>query len=537
VAKCFSDLPLIEPIRTMQMRFLPIALLSCVAALNAQSPLTTTFANNNANAVGGMVFFDLDVTDPAGIQIFNVDINTTSASGSIDVYTVPTTWVGSEANAAAWTNVGTGAFATGAGPGLPTQCCMTGGGFYLAQGQYGIAIAQDLLTNQTYTTATAPFQLIYTATEVTLTAGAANNTQFAGAPFNPRCWNGALHFLSGPVAGTCIPGATKEQYGVGCNRAYASFYEELATAAFDLTNTDISATNTGAGYVVLTSPGAGILPVGGVDPLGGTVLVLGDDAQVPAGTLGLSVGSNGWVSNGAGNNNGFSPTTAVMLANPSEAVYTWTDLQPNTSGTVTYEEDPLTGQTRTTFSQVNGWNTPDPCDIQIDYNTITGDWVSRFGVVGFANPEQWIVGYSPAGASGDPGNTDISAAGVIVTEASDTIPLTLDSTNPHLGANWDVTTSSIDAISPFAITFFGARGPATPMVLIGLNAPGCDINLSTVLTDITGINAGGSATVSVPIPANNALAGFLLSAQSVCLTLTNGANLLTSNGVEGALGL
>jgi len=75
------------------------------------------------------------------------------------------------------------------------------------------------------------------------------------------------------------------------------------------------------------------------------------------------------------------------------------------------------------------------------------------------------------------------------------------------------------------------------MVLIGLNAPGCDINLSTVLTDITGINAGGSATVSVPIPANNALAGFLLSAQSVCLTLTNGANLLTSNGVEGALGL
>ena len=76
------------------MRFLSIAILSCAAALNAQSPLTTTFMNNNANAVGGMVFFDLDVTEPAGIQIFNLDINTTAASGAVDVYTVATTWVG-----------------------------------------------------------------------------------------------------------------------------------------------------------------------------------------------------------------------------------------------------------------------------------------------------------------------------------------------------------------------------------------------------------------------------------------------------------
>jgi len=226
-----------------------------------------------------------------------------------------------------------------------------------------------------------------------------------------------------------------------------------------------------------------------------------------------------------------------MLSNPSEAVYTWTDLQPNTSGTVTYEEDPISGQTRTTFAQVNGWNTPDPCDIQIDYNTITGDWVIRYGMVGLANPEQWIVGYSPAGANLDPGGTDISAAGVIVTTSPEIQPLSVDSNPPHLGGNWDVTTSSIDPISPFAITFFGARGPATPMVLIGLNAPGCDINLASVLTDVTGINTAGSATVSVPIPNNTALAGFLLAGQSVCLTLTNGANLLTSNGVEGMLGL
>jgi len=303
--------------------------------------------------------------------------------------------------------------------------------------------------------------------------------------------------------------------------------------------------NTGSGYVVLPTPGAGILPVGGVDPLGGTVLVLPDDGQVPAGTLGINVGSNGWVSTGIGNSNAFSPTTALFLNNPSRAIYAWTDMQPNTSGTVTYEENVATGQTRTTFDGVNGWNTVDPIYSQIDFNNTTGDWVIRFGTVGFANPEQWIVGYSPDGTNLDPGSTDLSVGGptgVIVTSSPEIQPLTLDCTAPHLGANWDITTSAIDPISPFAITFFGTRGPATPMTLIGLPAPGCDINLASVLTDMMGLNStpgviGGSCTVSVPIPNNTALAGFLLAAQSVCLTGTNNANLLASNGVEGNLGL
>jgi len=518
------------------MRILSIALLSCAAALNAQSPLTTTYANNNGNAAGGMVFFDLDVTEPAGIQIFALDINTGAAAGGIDFYTAPTTWVGNEGNAAAWTLAGSGSFATGAGVGLPTQICY-GTGFYLPMGTYGVALAQDPATNQSYTTGTAPFQLIYSTTEATLTAGASNNVQFGGAPFNPRVWNGSIHYNVGPVPGVCIPGASKEVYGSGCNNAYATFYEQMDTASFDLTDTDIAATNTGAGYVALVNAGTGPLPVGGIDPAGGTVLVLPDDGQVAAGTLGMNVGSNGWVSTGAGNSNGFTPTIATMIGNPDEAVYCWTDLQPNNSGVVTYEEDAATGDTRTTFDGVNGWNTTDPVHIQFDYNVNSGDWTIRIGVVGFANPEDWIVGYSPTGANAEPPMTDISTAGVILTEGADVLPLAVDSNNPSLGANWDVTTSNIDPISPFAITFLGARGPAVPMAAIGLAAPGCDINLASIVGDVTGINAGGSATVSVPIPANNALAGFLLGAQSVCLTLTNGANLLTSNGVEGTLGL
>jgi hypothetical protein len=43
-------------------------------------------------------------------------------------------------------------------------------------------------------------------------------------------------------------------------------------------------------------------------------------------------------------------------------------------------------------------------------------------------------------------------------------------------------------------------------------------------------------SVAEPIPNNPVLIGSILTAQSICLTLLNPANLLASNGVEGLLG-
>lgn len=316
------------------MRLLPtLVTLLCTGALIAQSPLTTTFANNNLNANGGMVFFDLDVTFPGGVQIYQMDINTTAGSGGIEVWTVPTTWVGNEATAGNWTSAGIATFTSGAGAGNPTQCCF-GTGFYLPAGQYGVAIAQDPTTNQTYTNGPMPLNT-FSTNELTLIAGASSNTQFSGAQFNPRIWNGNIYYELGPQPGTCGVPASKQTYGSGCG--------------------------------------------------------------------------------------------------------------------------------------------------------------------------------TPA--------------------------LGLDSNNPSLGNNWDLTTSNIDAVSPFAITFFGDRGPAVSFSVIGLDAPGCDVNLSSILVDGTGPNVAGSATVSVPIPNDPTLSGGMLSAQSICLTLSNNANLLSSNGVEGTFGL
>ena len=93
-----------------------------------------------------------------------------------------------------------------------------------------------------------------------------------------------------------------------------------------------------------------------------------------------------------------------------------------------------------------------------------------------------------------------------------------------------------DAISPFAVTFFGNRGPAVPFVTLGLNAPGCDAHLQSVFGSLSGANSSGIASVTVAIPSSAALIGAELSGQSVCLTSNNAALLHSSNGLEGTVG-
>ena len=73
--------------------------------------------------------------------------------------------------------------------------------------------------------------------------------------------------------------------------------------------------------------------------------------------------------------------------------------------------------------------------------------------------------------------------------------------------------------------------PALSTSSVTLSSP-----LASVLGSLTGLPTAGSATVSLPIPSNPALAGAVLNAQSICLTLSNPSNLLSSNGLEGVIG-
>jgi len=332
--------------------------------------------------------------------------------------------------------------------------------------------------------------------------------------------------------------ASSTVVGKGCISEYASFYEQLDTAAFDLTNTDLTAVDTGAGYAVLVTPGFGPLPIGSLDPAGGTLLNLPDDGQLAAGTLGLTVGSNGWLALGGGNSNSGSPSVAALLGNPREGIYAWNNLQPNTMGQVVYEENPASGQARVTYDGVPAFNTPDLCHIQIDYNTITGGWTIRFGTVGFANPEDWLVGYSPAGASLDPGPTDISSAAVILTQRNDVPPLGLQATtDPVLGSYWDLRVTEIPPNTVFGVTIWGLSDPAI-LDLGYLGLPGCQLRADLDLVFGPWTPAGAAYSYNVQVPTNSALSGTVIYTQAATFAApaVTPFGAITSNGVKGVLG-
>ena len=515
------------------MRFLPLVLLSAAAV--AQSPLVAPFNANNGQS-GNQ--FDLVAITP--VLITGFDVNIDAGIWNLEVYIVTGggSKVGLENTAAAWTLVGSAVGVAGAGINVPTPlpiALAVAIGPGATQGFY-VTVTNGTAIN--YTNGVTPQGVLAANADLQILEGSGHAYPFA-ANFSPRNFNANIYY-SPASAGTI---ATVSSNGAGCTEKYASFYEQMATAAFDLTDTDITGTSTGAGYVVLTSVGTGPLAVGGVDPLGGTVLTMGDDNQVAAGTLGMRVGSNGWFARGPGNSDAFAPTAATMLGNPSEAVYFWTDLQPNTSGVVTYEEDVVSGQTRVTFDGVNGWNTPDPCFIQCDFNVNSGDWAIRYGIVGFANPEQWLVGYSPAGANADPGNTDISAAGVIITAAVDVLPLTLTGIGrPVMGAapvNYDVTTSNIEAGALIHVGIVGLTSPGTPLAILGFGPGDCFLNASLdIVTGVVVLPVGNQTWTAFGLPvAVPALNGFELNCQAATFDLSIFSSAgRSSNGLKCNLG-
>ena len=523
------------------MRFLPV-LIAATAAVTAQSPLTTTFAGGNGQS-GNM--FEVVATNAAGITITNFEVNSQVAAGGVgdfEVYTLAGNYAGNENNAAAWTLVGaaTGVTCNGAGVATLLPVCVD---TYVAPGTTQSFYVTHSDTNiVAYTNGTAAGAVYASNADLEFYEGSGHAYPFA-ANFTPRIWNGNIAYSVGNTTGGAgCTFAAISSYGAGCGGSgFASFYEQLGTATMDLDGSIITGLNTGAGYLVQAAPGAG-----GVTPgLNATVLALGDDDfQDSGGSLGVWVGSNGNIALGGANSNGFTPDVNVMLSNAFEGLYAWTDLHSASgggAGDIFYEENG--SEAIVTYLGVSGWNVALPNTIQFKWDTLTGNFSIEFDGLNTTNPEDWLVGYSQAGQNIDPGAYDLSTllpangGNILLTQPVDAAPLQLDAGRPILGSNWDLTTNYIDPVSPIAITFLGDAAPApVPFVAIGLNAPGCDINLATTLGSLTGLASAGSATVTLPIANNPALAGFQLSAQSISLSSINAAGLISSNGVTGSVG-
>ncbi|MEO6594189.1 MAG: hypothetical protein ABIP94_05505 [Planctomycetota bacterium] len=530
------------------MRFLSTLLATAVLA-TAQSPLTTTFVNNNGGAAGGGVYFNLTSTNAAGVTICQMAVNLNSVAGTAGTINVYQTAAGGSSvpHTQAWGAPVSTASVVSAGPGqrtvvaLATPIALAGGA------TYGMAIQAVGVANA-YTNGVNAYPVpgnIFANADLSLNAGQASNVFAAGAAFSPRMVNCDISYAVGTVA--CPPAATVVSQGPGCGLPPASFYEQMTPAAFDLSGTCITITNTASGRIV--TQGGTLNPVGSLAPA--TPLALTDDSQVVAGTLGLSVGSNCWVALGTGNSNAFGPTTALLLNNPATAFYSWRDLNPTIvgSGQVQYEE--LGTLAQVTYAGVwdfAGTTVADANTIQFQIDTATGNVVICWGTMSTLNASgtSTMVGYSPGGPSNNPGPTDISAITALVLNNVDGVPLSLTGVGrPVQGAAavaYNVTTGNIPASALLHIGILGLNRPGFPLFAIG--APQCFLNASADVLVGPAVIAGGGPTfvwtaLNLPaLPPN--FFGFQFNVQGAIFgtPLNNafGLGLLTSNGLKCTVG-
>jgi predicted outer membrane repeat protein len=522
----------------MQMRILS-ALIATAVAVTAQSPLTTTFANNNAGSAGGAVYFELEALDPAGVTITDIDLHTTTVglATTVDVYLQALPGGAGTMNpGGAWVGPVTTGSGTTAGLGVGSPFDLSPD-LPLGPGcRFGVAIVANGFAH-TYTTATAPFQLLYQTAELELLGGQASNAPFTAPFFVPRLVNTNIFYTSG---GACPAVATVQSQGDGCVGSFTSFYELMTPVANDLAGTQINALNTGSGYVVSTQAST-INPVGSLGAaMPGPV---GDDVALAVGTLGISVYSNGMMSFGAGNSTTWTPDVPTMLGNPAEALYAWTDLSPNLvgSGQISYEESGT--QYQVTYDGVWAFGTTDPSTLQFRGDTATGAFTIACGALHTTGPEDFLFGYSVGGPNVDPGPTDLSGlsgGNVLVTLAIDSPPLTLTGGAPALGGPWNVTTENIDATAVFHLGVVGLTRPGLPLGFLGAPSEcflhaSADVLLGPAV--VAGLNSYGWQVLDLT-GLGTALAGIELNVQAVTLDLSLiSSTTRTSNGLKGVTGL
>lgn len=519
-----------------------VSVLLTAASLVAQSPLTTTYAGGNGLGAGSTIYFDLQVTLP--VTINQIDVNSSSAvstPGSIDVRTCPTTYVGNDTNAGAWTLAASGP-AVSAGTGVATPVTLTSP-LTLAPGNYGIAITfvgigQNYTNGSGTTVPGSGANQTYTTSELTLLAGASSG----GAPgtaicCNPRVFNGSLHYVIGSGAF-----ATSTSFGAGCLNTSSSFYETFGNGLFDLagqggaTNSLLLTPIGTGGYAVLpgsntfytpTSPNLGMtddsvntqtLPFSWITPTGPTTTVV--------------ISSNGFLWSAPNTVNGCcNGDPAQFFAQAERYAILWQDLNPSTGGSVHFDVDP-SGQS----AYVTWLNVPEYAQAA-NLNTFqvaifaTGAVEYRWQQCGNVS-HTILVGYTRGLGARNGGAIDISTSVPFVTQL-DRTPLALrTSARPVIGTSFSWVTNNFPTTSFVGILGLGFSSIIPPFDLGLLGAPGCFQHVGVSSTTAF-LPTSGSGSVLTTIPNSAALTGVRVFGQSIAVDPTiNALGAITSNGID-----
>jgi hypothetical protein len=555
----------------MRKFHLLVSTLVIAAAGAAQSPLSMPFSGNNFLSVGAQIFFDLDVTATGGVTISNLDVNTgltpAGLAGTVEVYTGPTTYVGSETNGAAWTLAGSGAV-TAQGDNVPSPVCLSPG-IFLAHGRHGIAIRHVGVVLR-YTNGNGTNQSGSTS-EMTLTAGAAQAQPFSSAPISPRVFNGNIYYATGNVSvGPC---ASRTPYGTGCYAGTTTFYQAHTNlAAFDLGGTS-STTNV---VKLVASGAAGYQVVRGLPtfftPTSAPVLdnssppqPMDDDSYsqplslpftfpFPTGSTNvIHANANGFLILGAtfSVTGGFSIGVPALLEQFPRLCPVWADLHParnlsvDPAAGVYFDVDPSGNIAYVTWRDVGEYSTQTAGGTSLTFQVAlhrSGDVEFRYRTMTIASgSSDCITGFSKGSNDGnnsvDPGSTDISAAMPFTTAGPDRIPLVLDTSSPRLGTRLSYVTSNIPSPSGLGATIVSLGQINPGLGLSSLGMPGCfqyvDLARSATILFV----GAPSVTIGVNLPASPVYAGQQLFVQSVAFQPgSNALGAITSNGVALTVG-
>ncbi|MEO6708655.1 MAG: hypothetical protein ABI054_14510 [Planctomycetota bacterium] len=228
---------------------------------------TTLFASNNFGSINGQIFLNINVTNAGGITVSSLDVNINGTGGSafqLDVYTVPTTYVGNEAIMSNWTLVSSGTSTSNA-INVPTPVDVSD--FSLPSGSKGLSFVVTGVAHA-YTNGTGGNQS-YVNPDFTLTCGAAMNIPFTGTPFTPRVWNGTIYYncQAGPVV-YC----TAKTNSLGCIPTIGGAGVPSATSGSGFTISAAQVINNKPGLLIYSNTGRAAVPfLGGFRCMNGPV--------------------------------------------------------------------------------------------------------------------------------------------------------------------------------------------------------------------------------------------------------------------------
>jgi hypothetical protein len=561
-----------------------LALSTLATAVVAQSPLVTLTGGTNQGNPGGGLYFDLQVNSTITINQIRVltgNATTTPTTGTsvMEIWLGPSTYVNNVVNPSLWTLVST---ATGTvGPSVMAQMNVTTP-FALGAGNYGVALrsltaasGSNVAWGFGYTngaggatcgaTPGSCTNSLFSNTQLTLRAGAAQNAFLTGGIFTPRIFNGEIHYTPG---GSPIAVAAWEGIGRGCyDRAKAS-YEYWPSGAFVDFGT-VTAGGSGItsmlmtflgnrylitpgtnGVVTPTSPNLALgddvsQPIT-LDPASPTVVYLGNSGPTP--TSNVSMCSNGFINFDGTTGAALAPTPANFLTNA--AMYgNWKDFDPSVAGSTHYEYNSSLQAHIFTWLAVNDWNiAASPNTFQIlCYDNFNVEY--RWGAMSQLGGGAWpvVMGHSPGGGVRDDGGWDLSArlggpagAGFLSGDV-DNAPLSLSMTGrPLLGSTPALVTSGMEPGQMFGFLFIGFAGTPAGASLAGFGIPECRGYVDFFLSNSLFWLGSPTASVNFPIANNPSFNGVNFFAQSAALnsTFNNafGSGVNVSNGVRARLG-